>query len=153
MFQTLVTVAFLLTDRYASRASVQLQYDLRLNFITACSAGPCCSLKVSEFMLAPRGRRPLKQNDSKSTFEIYKCSAQCSAQCIAASLNVSVQWYIGHLECTDFGDPRNMPNVPVIPQIGNVLVMYCIVLYRNMYLYRNRPALYITMQQIPKSLT
>jgi hypothetical protein len=80
---------------------------------------------------------------AKTTFEIYKCSAQCSAQCIAVLLNVPVQWYIGHLECTDFGDPRSMPNVPDIPQIDNVPVMYRIILYQSIYLYWNRPALII----------
>jgi hypothetical protein len=56
-------------------------------------------------------------------------------------LSVSVQWYIGLFECNTFGDPRNMPNVPLVPQFGNVPVMYYIILYRNMYLYRNRPGL------------
>jgi hypothetical protein len=36
-----------------------------------------------------------------------------------------------------------MQNVPVIPQFGNAPVMYRIILYRNMYLYRNMPALII----------
>jgi hypothetical protein len=64
MFQTLVTVAFLLTDRYASRAFVQLPYDFWFNLITASFARSCCSLKASEFMLLQRERRPLKRNNS-----------------------------------------------------------------------------------------
>jgi hypothetical protein len=38
MFQTLATVAFLLTDRYASRAFVQLPYDFWLNLCTVSFA-------------------------------------------------------------------------------------------------------------------
>jgi hypothetical protein len=47
----------------------------------------------------------------------------------------------GHLESIDFGDPRNMAYVPVIPQLGNVPVMYHISLYRNMCLCQNRPGI------------
>jgi hypothetical protein len=36
-----------------------------------------------------------------------------------------------------------MPNVPVVPQFGNVPVMYRIILYWNMYLYWNMPGLHI----------
>jgi hypothetical protein len=109
MFQTLVTVAFLLTNRYASRAFVQLPYDFWLNLFTVSFARSCCSLKASECMLLHRERRPLKRNNSDLDFRSD------------VPLNVSVQWYIGHLECTVFGNPRNMPNVPVIPQFGNAL--------------------------------
>jgi hypothetical protein len=100
-----------------------------LNLITACSAGPCCSLTASECMLEARELRPLEQHESN----VLKCTDD--------PINASVQWYIGHLECIDFGDSRNMPNVPVIPQLGNVPAMYRTFLYRNMYVYWNRPGL------------
>jgi hypothetical protein len=80
-------------------------------------------------MLEARERRPLEQNERN----VLKCTD--------VPLNASVQWYIGHLECIDFGDPRNMPNVPVIPQLGNVPVMYHTFLYRNVYVYWSRPGL------------
>jgi hypothetical protein len=44
-----------------------------------------------------------------------------------------------------------MPNVFVIPQFGNVPVMYRIILYRNMYLYRNMPALEIMYAMFEES--
>jgi hypothetical protein len=50
-------------------------------------------------MLAPRERRALEHNSSNALI------------CTDIPLNVCVQWYIGQLECIDFGAPRNMPPV------------------------------------------
>jgi hypothetical protein len=47
---------------------------------------------------------------------MYRC------KCTDVPLNTSAQGYIVHLECFDFEDPRNMPHVPVIQQLGNVPV-------------------------------
>jgi hypothetical protein len=41
-----------------------------------------------------------------------------------------------------------MPNEPAFPQLGNVPVMYLIILYRNMYLYRTMPGLLISQKEM-----
>jgi hypothetical protein len=60
MFQTLVTVAFLLTDRYVSRAFV-------VRFLVKFDYGELCKVlllaEASEFMLLHRERRPLKRKN------------------------------------------------------------------------------------------
>jgi hypothetical protein len=90
MFQT-VTVAFLLTDRYASRASVVLLLVAHTKRLL------CRALLVESVEIHGGTKGPHEQNNSN----VLKCTD--------APPNVYAQWYIMYFECIDVGDPLSMP--------------------------------------------